>query len=211
MLSWGNLQAGVDQAGYAFTGREWDPEIGLYYYRARYYDPRTGRFLSDDPARGRGGRNSYAYVGDTPTSYRDPAGLWRVWGNWCGPDWTGGRTEEYNLDHVSSYLSPIDDNDAACMRHDFCYYTCRKGFRCDKANRTRCMRRCDRILASETGSGTSEAGMVSAFAVWIVMRPPRTPDAGTDESCGCPSQPPPPANGDTCYGGLCLANPGAYF
>ena len=31
-----------DQPGYAFTGREWDPETGLYYYRARYYDPKSG-------------------------------------------------------------------------------------------------------------------------------------------------------------------------
>jgi RHS repeat-associated protein len=35
---------------YTFTGREFDPETGLYYYRARYYDPRLGRFLQIDPA-----------------------------------------------------------------------------------------------------------------------------------------------------------------
>jgi RHS repeat-associated protein len=34
---------------YGFTGREWDSETGLYYYRARYYDPRIGRFISKDP------------------------------------------------------------------------------------------------------------------------------------------------------------------
>ncbi len=34
---------------HAFTGREWDEEIGLYHYRARYYDPVVGRFLSEDP------------------------------------------------------------------------------------------------------------------------------------------------------------------
>ena len=34
---------------YAYTGREWDKEIGLYYYRARYYDPMEGRFISRDP------------------------------------------------------------------------------------------------------------------------------------------------------------------
>jgi RHS repeat-associated protein len=33
----------------AFTGREWDPEIGLYYYRSRYYSAESGRFLSEDP------------------------------------------------------------------------------------------------------------------------------------------------------------------
>jgi RHS repeat-associated protein len=35
---------------YTFTGREWDEETGLYYYRARYYDPQNGRFISFDPA-----------------------------------------------------------------------------------------------------------------------------------------------------------------
>jgi RHS repeat-associated protein len=34
---------------YAFTGREWDKELGLYFYRARYYDPMEGRFISKDP------------------------------------------------------------------------------------------------------------------------------------------------------------------
>jgi len=44
--AWGNLEAGADESGSAFTGREWDPEPGLYYYRARYYEPRVGRFIS---------------------------------------------------------------------------------------------------------------------------------------------------------------------
>jgi RHS repeat-associated protein len=34
---------------FAFTGRDYDPETGLYYYRARYYDPKAGRFISKDP------------------------------------------------------------------------------------------------------------------------------------------------------------------
>ena len=34
---------------YLFTGREYDPESGIYFYRARYMDPRTGRFLQEDP------------------------------------------------------------------------------------------------------------------------------------------------------------------
>ena len=34
---------------YTYTGREYDPESGLYYYRARYYDPKIGRFLQPDP------------------------------------------------------------------------------------------------------------------------------------------------------------------
>jgi RHS repeat-associated protein len=46
---WGNLLQGIAVPGFAFTGREWDPETGLYYYRARYYDPKVGRFVSEDP------------------------------------------------------------------------------------------------------------------------------------------------------------------
>lgn len=34
---------------YMFTGRRYDDEIGLYYYRARYYSPEIGRFLQTDP------------------------------------------------------------------------------------------------------------------------------------------------------------------
>jgi YD repeat-containing protein len=41
----GRLLEGQASSGYGFTGREWDAEIGLYYYRARYYDPQIGRFI----------------------------------------------------------------------------------------------------------------------------------------------------------------------
>jgi RHS repeat-associated protein len=59
----------------AFTGREWDPEIGLYYYRARYYDPKVGRFISGDPIRFTGGINFYAYAAGNPVDLVDPLGL----------------------------------------------------------------------------------------------------------------------------------------
>ncbi len=36
---------------YMFTGRRYDPETGLYYYRARYYAPKLARFLQPDPER----------------------------------------------------------------------------------------------------------------------------------------------------------------
>jgi RHS repeat-associated protein len=61
--------------GYAFTGREWDTQTGLYYYRARYYDPKIGRFISEDPIGVMGGMNFYAYVENRPTLFIDPSGL----------------------------------------------------------------------------------------------------------------------------------------
>jgi RHS repeat-associated protein len=45
----GNLQLGTTTNGFAFTGREWDSETGLYYLRARHLDPKLGRFISEDP------------------------------------------------------------------------------------------------------------------------------------------------------------------
>jgi RHS repeat-associated protein len=71
---WGNPLQGNISAGYAFTGRDWDLETGLYYYRARYYVPTLGRFASEDPA-GRGaGSNLVAYVGNDPIRFADPFG-----------------------------------------------------------------------------------------------------------------------------------------
>jgi RHS repeat-associated protein len=72
--AWGILQAGGGEPGYAFTGREWDPETGLYYYRARYYDAATGRFLATDPVKGFD-RSAYAYVRNNPVRYVDPTGM----------------------------------------------------------------------------------------------------------------------------------------
>ena len=61
---------------YGFTGREWDKETGLYYYRARYYDPKGGRFIGKDPIGFNGGDvNLYRYVSNNPVNWRDPSGL----------------------------------------------------------------------------------------------------------------------------------------
>ena len=60
---------------YAFTGRELDAETGLYFYRARYYDPGTGRFLSEDPIEyDSGSLNLYNYVGNNSINLIDPSG-----------------------------------------------------------------------------------------------------------------------------------------
>jgi RHS repeat-associated protein len=57
-----------------YTGRENDG-TGLYYYRARYYNPALGRFLSEDPLGFGGGDVSlFAYVGNAPTQHTDPTG-----------------------------------------------------------------------------------------------------------------------------------------
>jgi RHS repeat-associated protein len=60
---------------YTYTGREVDSESGLYFYRFRYYDPTTGRFLSEDPLGFVDSFNLYPYVRNNPTNYIDPWGL----------------------------------------------------------------------------------------------------------------------------------------
>ena len=72
-------QSGTLTNPYTYTGRELDPESGLLYYRARYYDPTIGRFLQEDAI---GGLvelpqtlNKYPYVLNDPHNALDPLGL----------------------------------------------------------------------------------------------------------------------------------------
>jgi RHS repeat-associated protein len=71
------------------TGREWDKETGLYYYRARYYDPMEGRFISKDPISFKGkdkDANLYEYTENNPVNFTDPSGLFTVVGNCRGKE-----------------------------------------------------------------------------------------------------------------------------
>ena len=61
---------------FRYTGRELDLETGIYYYRARYYNPASGRFLSEDPIRFKGGIDFYGYVHNSSPNSTDPTGMW---------------------------------------------------------------------------------------------------------------------------------------
>lgn len=70
---------------FQYTGREFAELVswgGLYYFRARYYDPSVGRFLTKDPAGLIDGPNLYAYVGNNPVSQTDPSGTTHAWWSW---------------------------------------------------------------------------------------------------------------------------------
>ena len=85
---------------YTYTGREWDKETGLYYYRARYYDPMEGRFISKDPIGFRGGDVVlYGYVHNNPINRKDPKGLF---------DWTDA------LPSPEYFPPPSCDNSEYC-------------------------------------------------------------------------------------------------
>ena len=60
---------------YGFDGREYDAAVGLYYFRARFYDPDTGRFVTQDPqGYGGGDTNLYRFAGNNPATLGDPTG-----------------------------------------------------------------------------------------------------------------------------------------
>jgi RHS repeat-associated protein len=73
---------------YVFTGRRFDLETGLYYYRARYYNPHIGRFLQTDPVGYGDGINWYSYCGNNPINYLDPSGLFTI-------IWEGNNNDPY--------------------------------------------------------------------------------------------------------------------
>jgi RHS repeat-associated protein len=79
--AWGTPHSAIGNP-YLFTGRQLDEETGLYFYRARYYDPGKGRFLQRDPREYKDGMNLYEYVYSRPVNLLDPQGL--CWCN-CTP------------------------------------------------------------------------------------------------------------------------------
>ena len=120
---------------YQYTGREVD-DAGLYYYRARYYSPTMGRFISEDPIGfGSGQNNFYTYVGGDPLERVDPFGkaahvyvngtdvlivvpisydasvgpqLQQLWTHDIEADWTGN----YGGFNVTAMVVPGDPSDA---------------------------------------------------------------------------------------------------
>jgi RHS repeat-associated protein len=77
-----STDSGSVQADYvSYTGREAERDLGIYYYRARYYDPLTGRFMVPDPLGfAAGDVNLYRYVGNNPANFNDPycIGMWGI-------------------------------------------------------------------------------------------------------------------------------------
>jgi RHS repeat-associated protein len=71
---WGEIKQGGVASLFGYTGRE-GRDDGQWYYRARFYEPASGRFLSEDPLRFEAGANLYRYVENDPVNYVDPEGL----------------------------------------------------------------------------------------------------------------------------------------
>jgi RHS repeat-associated protein len=88
IIAWSNSSGNVSTTSYgaygeptvwsgsrfSYTGQIMLPEIRLYHYKARVYDPATGRFMQTDPVGYDAGPNLYEYVEDDPTDKTDPMG-----------------------------------------------------------------------------------------------------------------------------------------
>jgi RHS repeat-associated protein len=119
---------------YAFTGRQWDGESSLYYYRARYYLPAVGRFIQTDPTNYKDGPNLYCYVKNNAVNMVDPSGLA------CGPGVVGDFVIQ------DTFFS------TACEAHDHCYEQCHRGDpdgkeKCDNQFHDDAMSICDDLPA----------------------------------------------------------------
>ncbi len=77
--AFGNVvgSAGTTPNAYRYRGEQWDADLGLYYLRARWYNPATGRFLSRDPP---DTGNKYAYAAADPVNGSDPTGMFAEYG-----------------------------------------------------------------------------------------------------------------------------------
>ena len=88
-----------------FAGQYQDAESGLYYLRARYYDPSTGQFMSVDPALSLAGQ-PYSYAGDDPVNGVNATG--NSWNGVC--DASGCRFTSESPDTVESSNSGNGDS-----------------------------------------------------------------------------------------------------
>ncbi|MBO4714683.1 MAG: RHS repeat-associated core domain-containing protein, partial [Verrucomicrobia bacterium] len=107
---------------FLFQGREYDYDTALYYFRARWYEPETGRWLSPDPIGISGGLNLYAFCENDPVNFIDPTGNGGIqFGDWFlgwGDPWLVfdastideiGKGSAATLDGLIPWFDPFKD------------------------------------------------------------------------------------------------------
>ena len=144
---------------YMFTGREYDGETGNYYYRARYYSPAIGRFLSADllgtvPDGGENnlfdptyqyedGINLYTYVGNNPISLRDPEGLYEWEAKGYGRRVSRGFCLSIRwFPHYGTIGARALEMGWCTEMAEYCVIWCHTSWECDESDRDDCQKKC---------------------------------------------------------------------
>jgi RHS repeat-associated protein len=120
---WGNLMASKEEIDnpIRYSGEYYDEETGLYYLRARYYDPTIGRFISEDSYEGSVTNplslNQYTYTFNNPLIYVDPSGHNAIdivagWAYATDEDWFAGAAQGITGKSASDYMYNEDFYDA---------------------------------------------------------------------------------------------------
>jgi RHS repeat-associated protein len=107
--AFGNLTFGTSSLRrFGFTGQQRDVESGMWFYKARYYDASTGKFISDDPIRQ--GTNVSAYVFNNPVNLNDPSGMAVSFGSGqtSNPGLSAGGRRFIEASQSSNVPLPID-------------------------------------------------------------------------------------------------------
>lgn len=106
---------------FLFTGREYDSDTGLYYYRARYYDPEMGRFINRDSAEDDNLANLYTYCINNPINFTDPFGLRQSLSNEATQKSVNdavGSWEKYGTSEIKGKISDYKDKHSDGIKYD---------------------------------------------------------------------------------------------
>ena len=122
--AWGNsILPAPPTDPFLFAGQARDSSTGLYFMRARYYDPSIGRFLARDPIRQSErvplARNKYSYALSNPIRYSDPSGLGLL--DWleAGVDLQLGQEQgQQALSEYNSEITCAEETGAGCTLND---------------------------------------------------------------------------------------------
>jgi RHS repeat-associated protein len=182
--AWGNTvnTAGSTPNVYLYRGEQYDPDLGLYYLRARLYSAVEGRIVTRDPWAGAVTNpvtlHKYLYASGDPVGHGDPSGMATIPMPWPQPQPRRIGGSEYVLLALAFALNPAINN-----------AMCRAG------EEIKC-------IWQETDSALEAAAMIAVISAFDWVTPNRPPGGIGDKGPPLPPNMPPPddpgPSGESC-------------